>query len=258
MKYSISYNTDIKLRKQADEVRVPLNKLGYLYDFIKENPDKRYVIILNTSYSFDNLNKQLNYIKAVVGDNYTIECDQIYELHQLNEHGYNCYFKFAVADWESFDNLLANNVTDIYIDGPIGFDMDTLKKVKEKYNINIRVRPNSSANAFFAMSINNAVRANSFFIRPEDMYLYEEYIDIIAFDKEDSTLKEEVLFKVYKQKQYTSNISELVHWITPDIKNPSIHPEFGENRINCKQKCKSGGRCRFCLSSFDLAKNLYN
>ena len=48
MKYSISYNSDISLRKAADEIRVPFNKLGYIYDFMTNYPEKRYVIIVDS------------------------------------------------------------------------------------------------------------------------------------------------------------------------------------------------------------------
>lgn len=258
MKYSISYNTDIKLREKADEIRVPLNKLGYLYDFIKAHPNKRYVIILDNIMNIDaHSEKQINYVKAVVGNNYSIECNQIAQMHQIADLGYNFYYKFGVADWESFGNLMEIGVTDIFIDGPLGFDINTLSLIKEKHDINVRVRPNISSNAAFARN-KATVPANSFFIRPEDLSLYEKAIDILVFDKETSPLKEEMMFNIYHRGYYDSNISDIIHEIYPNINNQTVHPNFAQNRTNCRQKCKSGSRCSLCISSFDVANKLYN
>ena len=255
MKYSISYNADIKLRKEADEIRVPFNKLGYIYDFMKEYPNKKYVINIDTISS--NFNKQLAFVKAVVGDNYTINCPQIGLLKIVKEQGYNCFYKYAAADWETFNNLMEIGVSDILIDGPICFDMPSLKKLLNKAEkpINIRVRPTTSANALFA-NINNTFSVNAFYIRPEDTKYYENAIHTFVFDTEEYIEKEEVIFKIYKNQVYTGKIVEIMPQLNQNILNHSITLNIGERRNSCKQNCKMGDRCDYCFAAFDIAKKL--
>ena len=180
MKYSIDYKADIKLRKEADEIRTPFSKLGYIYDFMKEYPNKKYIIIIDSIPN--NLEKQLAFVKAVVKNNYSIECSQISLLKIIKGQGYNCFYKYAATDWEVFNYLIDLGVSDILIDGPICFDMPTLKKVLDKVyaQIDIRVRPNKSSNVLFA-NWNNNFLENSFYIRPEDTKFYENLITTFVF-----------------------------------------------------------------------------
>lgn len=257
MKYSIDYKADIKLRKAADEIRTPFSKLGYIYDFMKEYPNKKYIIIIDSIPN--NLEKQLAFVKAVVKDNYSIECSQISLLKIIKEQGYNCFYKYAATDWEVFNNLIGLGVSDILIDGPICFDMPTLKKVLDKTyaQIDIRVRPNKSSNVLFANWDNNFLE-NSFYIRPEDTKFYENLITTFVFDKEDSIEKEEVIFKIYKNQTYIGKINEIIPQLNRNVLNHSITLNIGERRAQCKQKCKMGDRCTYCFTAFVIAEKLYN
>ncbi len=42
MQFSVNFKSTKK--EDADEIRCPYNQLGRIYDFIKENPSKRYLI----------------------------------------------------------------------------------------------------------------------------------------------------------------------------------------------------------------------
>ena len=252
MKYSISYNSDISLRKAADEIRVPFNKLGYIYEFMTNHPEKQYVIIVDSILT--NFDNQLKLVTAVLQDNYTIECKTIDIIKYVKNKGYNCFYAYSATDWETFNNLLNLQVSDIYIDGPICFDISALEKIKKTNNINIRVRPNISTNAFLG---NNLTSLNSFFIRPEDLNLYESAIDTIVFDKETSLLKEETLFKIYKKEQYAGNLKDIVFQLDTDINNLHFPQSFGKYRTNCKQKCKAGERCRYCFTVDKLVSKIF-
>lgn len=114
------------------------------------------------------------------------------KMRTLITEGYNAYITFPATEWETFINLKDNGVSDIYIDGPLGFQTDLLQK--KKVSTLIRVSPSRSLNAELSKSNN----ATSFFIRPEDLNLYESTIDIIDFN-EPNQEKEDTLFKIYKR-----------------------------------------------------------
>ena len=70
------------------------------------------------------------------------------------------------------------------------------------------------------------IRPNSFFIRPEDLSLYNKYIGVIDF-KEPNQEKEDTLFSIYKRGSFLYDLKDLLDDCTFSVQNPFIKPEFG-------------------------------
>lgn len=51
MKFSLNYRS--KHKQEADEIRCPINQLGTIFPFIKDNPNKRYNIIIADDSSIE-------------------------------------------------------------------------------------------------------------------------------------------------------------------------------------------------------------
>lgn len=246
MIFSVNYHSDkIKL---ADEVRCPYNQLGLIIDFIKENPSKRYNIIIPdnlTQMGLKKLAEQVDVVKSIA-TNYTIECNNILQLQDLKDMGYNRYLRFPVTDWETLEELREAEVSDLYIDGPLGFQMNAIAKIKG--DIKIRVSPTISPNA--AISANRKV--SSFFIRPEDLELYSYAIDIIDF-KENGQDKEDTLFSIYNRGTFNYDINMLINNL-PERNNLLFNNDFAKKRLNCGQKCNiPGHQCHYCDTYFSVA-----
>lgn len=243
MIFSVSHHSDS--RELAGEIRCPYNQLGLLFDYIKENPNKRYNILTakeNTSVDIGKLTEQVDFVKAIASD-YTIKCGSLLALKDLINRGYNAYLRFPVSDWEIFSNLLELGVSDIYIDGPICFDIDALKKVSKKVKLRLSPTINSS-------SIGNR-QVNSFFVRPEDIQLYEGIIDVIDFQERDKD-KEKVLVDIYQRGSFNYDINMLISGL-PQINNLLFKRDFAETRSSCKQKCKIPGyTCHYCDRYFSV------
>lgn len=171
-------------------------------------------------------------------------------LRALLDTGYNAYSKFPVADWETFSYLKNLGVSDIYIDGPLGFQCDLLKRVKD---VKIRVSPTVSANA----AINLTRNAKSFFIRPEDLSLYEDAIDIIDFQVTNDQEKEKALFNIYKRGTFNYDLNDLIENLHIKVNNIFINPDFGKERVNCQQRCmRPDSRCNLCETQLVLTNTL--
>lgn len=251
MLFSLNYKSSLK--QQADEIRCPINQLGSIFNFIKDNPDKRYNIIIADSSSIDTtkLVEQVEFVKRVA-DDYTIECGDIALVRSLINGGFNAYLRFPVPEWETFSNLKDIGVSDIYIDGPIGFQCDALKKAHN--NIKIRVSPTVSANGSLGIGSN----IESFFIRPEDLHLYSDVIDIIDFKVIDPE-KENALFNIYKRGTFNFNLEDLVEHLNVRVPNLFIKTSFGQDRLNCGMRCvdPSRGQCHLCDTEIFLTNTLY-
>lgn len=260
MKYSVSSKIDRKKMEDADEIRCAFNRLGDIYSFIKDNPNKRYVIEMGDfsvidKEIFDKLIEQTKYLEAIPNKDYVIQCKNFNELHLLIDSGFKAYFKYAATDWETFDNLLKLGVSDILIDGPLGFNVTKLKKAKSYFDVNIRAIPHASSNALYNNS--ELTNTNTFFIRPEDTDYYEDAIDVFEFNAAPDT--EETLFDIYKRKSYNFNLRLLIKQLNINVENLFIRKDFAERRINCGQKCKSFQRrnsCNYCETMLKLTNNL--
>lgn len=253
MQYSISASNINKV--DAYEIKCPLNKLNDVLDYLKTHSNKRCNIILKDNEIPQYFYEQINLIKAIA-PNYTIAVNNFKILEKLLKENYNAYLAYPINDWETFMNLKELGVSDIIIDGALGFQMERIKQAKE--NINIRVSPTISLNATLAPP--DSPNEYSFFIRPEDLHLYEDYIDIIDFQA-STAVQEKAYFDIYNRGYYDYDLSILVPHLHCKVPNPLISSKlFATNRLNCEQKCKIPGKrfCSSCLTHFEIAKDLYS
>ena len=237
----ISVNYHSKYRKMAQEVRCPYNQLRTIFNFIKENPNKRYVVVFPKDGDYNKLIEQVEFVKAVAND-YTIQCSDIKSCLALISQKYNAYLKYPVTDWETFENLRKAQVTDIYIDGPLGFQCKQLAIAKKgvKIRISPTVSPNSAISAYRL--------PNSFFVRPEDLQLqeYQEAIDVIDFNVDDTEL-EDTLYGIYSRGNFNFAVNSLFKGLPYSFYNVLFDDEFGATRATCGQRCKVPGHfCHYC------------
>lgn len=249
MLFSLSYQNERK--KEADEIRCPIEKLGYIYNFIKENPNKRYNIQIESK---DFREDQIEIFKELNID-YTISCGDAISLYYCLSKNYNAFLRFPVSDWETFQQLKNLKVSDIYIDGALGFQ--TAKIANIKGNIKIRISPTISPNA----SLTEKRSENSFFIRPEDIHLYSPAIDVVDF-KEKNLDKELALFSIYKRGSFSYDLAELIKNLEGGFVNNAMLDSissFAEPRLNCGQIClipdRSCHKCRNHLLTTKLMED---
>lgn len=243
MKFSVSYKS--KYKDKADEIKCPINQLGLI---VKNYPDKRFNVVMTPDITME---KAIEQLKLIPSD-YTVECSNIRTMQSLIAGGHKAYLKYPATDWETFSNLLSMNVSDIYIDGPLGFQCGVIAEAPLNGTL-IRVSPTVSANAALSTSDN----ANSFFIRPEDLHVYEPAIDIIDFNVDDVD-KEEALFSIYTRGTFDFSLDQLVSEVHIPVMNYMIQDDFAKIRYNCCQVCKVPKRsCHHCYNCLHLANSLH-
>ena len=248
-----SVNHHSKHKTAAQEIRCPYNQLGSIFNFVKINPDKRYNVIVPDELIDTEMKKaieQINFIKEVAND-YTVQCGSIPQLHAFLSAGYNAYLRWPVVDWETYYNLRNLEVSDIYIDGPLGFEAKKIAESKGKTKI--RVSPTISPNA--SLTRENK-QPSSFYIRPEDLSLYKDMIDVIDF-KQVNQEKEDVLFDIYNRGSFNFNIDQLIETLPKGMNNLMFKSDFAKTRLNCGQKCRIPGRtCHLCENYFTIMAQL--
>ena len=251
MLFSVSHHS--KNKNQAGEIRCPYNQLGTILDFIKKNPNKRYVVSIpddTTKVQIERGIKQIELLKDMA-PNYTVQCSNVHQLRDLLNEGYNAFLKYSITDWELFAEMRDLKVSDIYIDGPLGFQMSAIKKGKG--DIKIRVSPTVSPNAAL---VNRDIC--SFYIRPEDLKQYSDAIDIIDFKAPNQDV-EDTLFSVYTRGTFSYDIADLINGLPQGLNNLIFKDEFASCRLNCGQKCKIPGHsCHYCDNYFTIIQQMHD
>ena len=174
---------------------------------------------------------------------------------RLKEHKIPFFFNELIIDWDVLNGILDLGVTDVYIVENLCFELDAVAAKVHSNNTNIRVYPNVAQSSW-----KNTPSLKKFFIRPEDIDTYEEYVDTIEFwdgKVENQKHMEWIFQKVYtKDKKWFGPLKEIIYDFDGDLDSRFVIPRFAEMRIRCGKKCQKGGKCNICGTVEDLSKTL--
>ena len=255
MKYCIDGRQSYQVLNKTDEIKVSYRDKGILMDFIEKIPDK--MIILDIPYEEQenvNIDELLMY-----KEKFAEFCVAVQKLEQFLPYAQNAidwYWPYPITSFFELRNILKLNPKYILLGMPLTF---SLKKVKEiAPNIKLRVIANNAMPKYLLVS-SHKDNAEGFWIRPEDIKTYDEFISVIEFDVDYGNYKkEETLLDIYKSEKWPGNINLLIDNLNSNIDNRAFPDLFGETRLNCEQKCMKDGSCKYCFHACNFAKNLRN
>ena len=251
MRSCIEWRKGFKYLPQIDEFNIDFrNKEIKLTNFLDlYAKSQRVNIRLPLGYTEENI----ELLEAVYEKGYNIAIilpDQFYA-NQLQEHGVPFYLENPAFTWDQLRGMGSLGVSDVFISGELGFDLERVKWYADLNNIKIRCYANVSQSMWKAGD-----GFKDFYIRPEDIDFYGNYIDTIEFY--NSVDNQNVLYEIYfKDKEWNGNLREIIKGLKLDINNYYIlGPEFGRRRSQCNKDCIKGERCELCDRLADLAKSL--
>ena len=232
-------------------------KVRQLEDFIIKYSQKRINLIFNSWGDFDQ-GRDPDLIQAFRQKYPT--CNLVMRLPSyssqiqtlLSQKRLPHYYFILANKWDILNGLLETSVTDIYITEDLCFSMDIVKqKCKEK---NKRIR------TFCDVCQTSWPQSNSlrtFFIRPEDINLYNKYIDVVEFfNAEHNKDSLNILYDLYNNgKRWAGPLKEIIKGFKEDTNSYYLIPYFGSKRLNCNKRCNVSS-CSFCVQLSSLAKTL--
>lgn len=265
MKYSIHFYKGCNILEKADEIILKYSEIHEaLPEYVKEYADEQRIVIdirkLEKDFLTEDGGKNLSiWVSAKENHrNFAILLAEtnIELLPVLQENNINYFFDTRVDTMDKLTNLVNLGVSDIYICNELGFSLKTIAPYCHNNKTNIRVYPNVAQSSSSRKGLNDFKK---FFIRPEDIDFYEEYVDIFEFFTEDLS-KQKVLYQIYKDKKWLGDIRDLILELEykEPILNYTIIPDFALNRINCGKACGIG-KCQMCdriLSIAELANRI--
>lgn len=173
----------------------------------------------------------------------------------LNEEQMPHYYNEFVTTWDRFHGFLSLNVTDIFVAEELAFSAKILSDNAKNVNKKLRVFCNICQSSW-----DKTESLKTFFIRPEDLHLYEGIFDTIEFyTDEKDVVKLNVLYEIYiKNRAWFGPLAEIIVGYNGKEDSRFIAPRFGEKRVNCEKKCVKGvdSTCHLCDRIQELEKVL--
>ena len=258
MKYCLPYNKNTyqsNLINDADEWSIDYNPEDKtLFKFLDTYKDRRINFRIWDKIDIkDTLG--VNFIKDLQKEypnvyiqfpQYTKEIANIIKENEIK----NFFFSTYVNNIDLFYSIINTGVSDIYIAEALGFELNKISKVAKEKNVRIRVFPN------IAQSLTEDIPdLKKFFIRPEDIQDYENFVDVCEFFYEDKKCIN--YFNIYKNKQeWFGDLSEIINGLNIKLDSRFMLPRFGELRSRCGKKCFYGEPCHICDLIEESAKSM--
>lgn len=255
MKYAIRYRKDFRHFDQVDEVIFTVKKgdgsiTSFIPTIVKEDWQK-VTLEMATEKPLEEILPfviQLQEVHPNILVQLPWPLDDT-EVSLLKDNNIPFMGNVFCKDFETIYTLKRYGVSEIYVVEALGFRLDEVKRITGD-DIKIRVIPNVTQCAYGTRR--KLSTEHKFWIRPEDTRFYESYVDTFELFNEDDRLS--VVYEVYKNKVWKGDISEII--LDADdltIANSSIPPYFGDQRVNCKQRCLYN-TCAACEANLQFAR----
>ena len=266
MKYCISLYRNHPLQDIVDEMIVKYNaKDKTMFEFIEQHINQTIIFLISDIQSFLDTGETAKFIAfkethpELTNWKFKISYPEIdsvegQKLQQDFEQAGIPYFSgYFIHDWVHLHRYLNSAVTDLYITEALGFELEDVARQVHEKGKQIRVFPNVAQSA--DMKTINGVK--TFFIRPEDVAIYEPYIDVLEIWGEET--KQPIYYDIYaKDKRWYGQLKEIIYGLHSEIDSRRILPIFAERRINCGMRCLKNNKCKICENIEVLAAELTN
>lgn len=149
------------------------------------------------------------------------------------------FFAEGASTMEELEWMLGLGVSDVYVINDLGFHMKEVAKKCHMNETNVRIYPNVAQ----SQKETKEDTIKYFFVRPEDIELYEDYVDVCEFW--GPLGKQSVLYDIYTDGRWAGDLNSLILNTDFEIANTTVVPYFGEARVNCCKRCESN-KCDIC------------
>lgn len=260
MKYCAEFKKNFKYENDIDELTVRFRRKDTtLVEFLLLHPNQRINILIDDEDDFIESNS-IKLFDAIAIEHPEIDfaiklrdyksgrVKEIVEIIKNRVIKHKFFFEAFVKDWDTLFGYIELQPSDIYIVENLGFELGSVAEILHDANIRVRVFPNVGQSAW-----KGTPALKKFFIRPEDVYIYEPYVDIMEFFGRENSI--ETMYKIYAiDKKWFGKLNELISdFGDNEIDSRFILPQFASRRVNCGKRCYKGRPCRTCDAIEGLA-----
>lgn len=244
MKYCLSSKQEFSYLLKADEIKVDYQDSYHMLDLVEQYPEATFIIMC-----YSDLKVDFNEVEVwqTLSKNRVILClSSMNDVIECKNREIPFYFGYPVKTYYELNALAKLGVSYVRLAEPLFFDMDKVKSV----GVPVRAIPNIA----YVDGLPREDGVCGGWMRPEDVDMYAEYVDVLEFEDADDLKKEQALFRIYaEQKKWPGDLNLLITNLDYKVTNRLIDPTAMKKRLNCRQVCQSGGACRTCYRAFSLA-----
>lgn len=251
VKYCIDGRQPYSIMKKSDQIKVRYEDRDRIIDFVERIPDKEIILELKEVPEVSDFATWRMYDEKF--ENFYIASFNLALFDILNAEGIKWYWPYPITSYYELREVLTLKPAYVQIGPPLSFDLENVKKIAG--DVKLRLVCNCARPSYLPDE-QGLPQFFGQFVRPEDVPLYDPYVDAFDFDSKDMK-KEETLLHIYKDNQmWPGNLNLLIDNLNYNVDNRAIPEEFGKARVDCRQRCQSGGACRLCQRTFEFADAL--
>lgn len=249
MKYRAKYFENMSAN--FDEVIITFNitnlpQLSKLKTVFNDYPQKKIVLdFVDTVYPKENDNfwQGVAQLAKDAGKDCTILVPHVgyYDVEDIKAAGLPFGLRFAVEALNELEKAIKLGVNEIIIGGDLGFKIKEIGDYLHELNINVVVYANAAQYGV----LETTGHINDFFIRPDDIPLYEDYVDTCVLHHATDLQKCNILLDIYKFEYFNGYLRHIIQFLDSSIHNLTIPQSLWKRRLNCGRKC-AVGKCNFC------------
>lgn len=230
---------------KADEIKVPWEKRDIIPNIFEDYPEDKVVIL--ECFEDELTDKDWTDLKMFYGlskGRFKI-CASNWRL--FKGEGIPFYIGYPITDVFTLQGIINLGVTDVVIAGPLAFDLENVRKTTP--GVQLRLVPNVAFND--GLPRDGVIGS---WVRPQDIDIYAEYIDVFEFEDVQNKTREQALYRIYfDEKEWMGEMRDLITNFDYDGNCGYLSKFLTDVRIGCKMNCLSGSRCRLCYSSLNFA-----
>ena len=260
MKYCIPYAKHSIYKNEIDEINIKYNheSAEELASLMQNFPNAKINIILDSLSLEEQSADFINFVVLKTKKdciNFSLVLRPLTPNHQelitkCKTYNIPFYSTFAANDWDTLRGLIDIGVSEVFITADLCFDLEAVSTFVHNNNVKIRVVPNICQSTWA-----DTPSLKTFFIRPEDVDIYESYIDVLELDYRLSSI--DTIYKIYaKDKKWIGDLQDLIIHFKDSLDNRFIPPGFAYFRLNCRKKCQQNDKCKICDGMIHLTETL--
>lgn len=241
---------------KIQEVKVPWTERDLIEEIHKQYPNMR--VVLEYPYAKDPTEDELLEIKMFMGMlRYKFTMSVVnYSFFKSNSIPF--FLGFPLTDMYSVEGAVRAGVTDVRIGGSLVFELQRVRDYikKEGAGVFIRVTPNVASTD--GLPHKDGIVGG--WIRPEDLPLYENLIDVVEFENVQTAAREEAFYRIYfEDKKWDGYLNDIITNFNVDFKVSNGLVVGTAARVHCKQACLGRSECRLCYTALNMAnEELFN
>lgn len=261
MKYAIPYKyRNDTFNDDAAEFNIKFyqsrNKIEDLIEFVQEYKDKEINILFPEGVHLPTL-KSI----TAIGDKIAarLKASDITSVGELKEHNIKFFFdnELMVTNYTELDAFIKLGVSEIYPANDLMYNINDLSEYCKDKGVKLRLVLNRIPNTSFDKGVN----PKSLILRPQDIDILNEYIDVFEFDCGEpyDWAKFDVLQRAwFVRKDWHGELYEINEDVQISFDNDAVWPTMNLDKLSCGRKCNQrlNTYCRKCEQWLDVADTL--